>query len=35
MQILQPPGWARAKGFANGIAASGKLVFIEIGRAHV
>src|SRR5438128_12149146 len=28
MQILQPPGWARAKGFANGIAASGKLVFI-------
>ena len=28
MQILQPPGWARAKGFANGIAASGNLVFI-------
>ena len=28
MQILQPPGWARAKGFSNGIAASGKLVFI-------
>ena len=28
MQILQPPGWARPKGFANGIAASGKLVFI-------
>jgi len=28
MQILQPPGWARAKGFANGIAASGRLVFI-------
>jgi enamine deaminase RidA (YjgF/YER057c/UK114 family) len=28
MKILQPPGWARAKGFANGIAASGKLVFI-------
>jgi enamine deaminase RidA (YjgF/YER057c/UK114 family) len=28
MQILQPPGWARAKGFANGIAATGKLVFI-------
>jgi enamine deaminase RidA (YjgF/YER057c/UK114 family) len=27
-QILQPPGWARAKGFSNGIAASGKLVFI-------
>jgi enamine deaminase RidA (YjgF/YER057c/UK114 family) len=28
MQILQPPGWAKAKGFSNGIAASGKLVFI-------
>jgi enamine deaminase RidA (YjgF/YER057c/UK114 family) len=28
MQVLQPPGWARAKGFANGIAAQGRLVFI-------
>ena len=28
MQILHPKHWARAKGFANGIAASGKLVFI-------
>ena len=28
MQILQPPGWAKPKGFANGIAASGKLIFI-------
>ncbi len=28
MQILQPPDWARAKGFSNGIATSGKLVFI-------
>ena len=28
MKILQPPGWARAKGFSNGIAASGRLVFI-------
>jgi enamine deaminase RidA (YjgF/YER057c/UK114 family) len=28
MQVLQPPGWARPKGFSNGIAASGKLVFI-------
>ena len=28
MQILQPPSWARAKGFSNGIAAKGKLVFI-------
>ncbi len=28
MQVLQPPGWARARGFSNGIAAQGKLVFI-------
>ena len=28
MQILQPPGWARPKGFSHGIAASGRLVFI-------
>ena len=28
MQVLQPPSWARAKGFANGILAKGNLVFI-------
>ena len=28
MQILQPPRWARPKGFSNGIACTGKLVFI-------
>jgi len=28
MKILQPPSWARAKGFSNGIAAKGNLVFI-------
>ena len=28
IQILQPRGWARAKGFSNGIAAKGTLVFI-------
>jgi enamine deaminase RidA (YjgF/YER057c/UK114 family) len=28
MQVLQPPGWARAKGFSNGIVAKGTLVFI-------
>jgi enamine deaminase RidA (YjgF/YER057c/UK114 family) len=28
MQFLQPPGWARPKGFSNGIACSGRLVFI-------
>jgi enamine deaminase RidA (YjgF/YER057c/UK114 family) len=26
--ILQPPGWARPKGFSHGVCASGKLVFI-------
>jgi enamine deaminase RidA (YjgF/YER057c/UK114 family) len=28
MRILQPPGWARAKGFSNGISCKGTLVFI-------
>ncbi len=28
MKILQPPGWAQPKGYANGIAARGTLVFI-------
>ncbi len=28
MQTLQPPGWARPKGFSNGIACHGSLVFI-------
>jgi enamine deaminase RidA (YjgF/YER057c/UK114 family) len=28
IQILQPPGWARARGFSNGIAATGQLIFI-------
>lgn len=26
-QILQPPGWPRPKGYANGILAEGRLVF--------
>ena len=28
MRVLQPPGWARPKGFSNGIACRGNLVFI-------
>jgi enamine deaminase RidA (YjgF/YER057c/UK114 family) len=28
MQKLQPPGWAKPKGYANGIAAEGRLVFV-------
>ncbi|HEX2892237.1 RidA family protein [Vineibacter terrae] len=26
--ILQPPGWVQPKGYANGIAAEGRLVFV-------
>jgi enamine deaminase RidA (YjgF/YER057c/UK114 family) len=29
MQILQPPEWARPRGYACGIAAQGRLVFIS------
>ena len=28
MKILQPPGWLRPKGFSNGIAARGEMVFV-------
>jgi enamine deaminase RidA (YjgF/YER057c/UK114 family) len=28
MQRLQPPGWARPKGYSNGIAARGTLIFV-------
>ena len=28
MQILQPPGFAKPKGYSNGIVAKGRLVFI-------
>jgi enamine deaminase RidA (YjgF/YER057c/UK114 family) len=28
MQLLQPPGWATPKGYANGVAARGTLVFV-------
>ena len=28
MQVLQPPEWAPPKGYANGIAAKGRLVFV-------
>jgi enamine deaminase RidA (YjgF/YER057c/UK114 family) len=26
--ILQPPGWTQPKGYANGVAAEGRLVFV-------
>lgn len=28
MQILQPPGWSRPRGYSNGILARGQLVFV-------
>lgn len=28
MRRLQPPGWAKPKGYANGIVAEGRLVFV-------
>ncbi|WP_069164738.1 RidA family protein [Nocardia altamirensis] len=28
MRILQPPGWPRPRGYANGVAARGELVFV-------
>ena len=28
MQVLQPPGWAQPKGYANGVAAQGRMVFV-------
>jgi len=28
MQVLQPPGWARPRGYSNGVVASGRTVFI-------
>ena len=28
MQVLLPPGWPRPRGYANGVAASGRRVFV-------
>ena len=28
MEMLQPPGWRRPKGYSNGVAASGRMVFV-------
>ena len=27
-EVLQPPGWAKPVGYSNGIAASGRTVFV-------
>ena len=29
MEFLQPEGWPRPRGYANGIAASGRMVFVS------
>ncbi len=29
MEILQPPGWIRPRGYANGIVAKGRMVFVS------
>lgn len=29
MEILQPPGWARPRGYSNGISARGTMVFLS------
>lgn len=29
MEILQPPGWPRPRGYANGVAASGRMVCVS------
>ena len=28
MQLLQPPGWPRPRGYSNGVVAQGRLIFI-------
>lgn len=29
MEFLQPPGWVRPRGYSNGVAASGRMVFVS------
>lgn len=29
MELIQPEGWARPKGYANGVAARGRMVFVS------
>jgi len=29
MDILQPPGWARPSGYANGVATKGRMIFVS------
>ena len=36
LEFLHPPGWPRAKGYAHGVAASGRMVFVSgcVGWDH-
>ncbi len=29
MKVLQPPSWARPRGFSNGVAAKGEMIFVS------
>lgn len=29
LKVLQPPGWKRPKGYANGISAKGRIIFVS------
>ncbi len=29
MKFLEPPGWVRPKGYSNGVAATGRMVFVS------
>ena len=29
MEFLQPPGWARPRGYSNGVVANGRMVFVS------
>ncbi|MEP6701980.1 MAG: RidA family protein [Betaproteobacteria bacterium] len=29
MQVLEPPGWAAPRGYANGVSATGRMVFVS------
>ena len=33
-EVLQPPGWPKPQGYANGIRARGDMVFVDAGTVH-
>jgi hypothetical protein len=35
LRVLQPEGWAPAKGYANGVAARGEMIFVVGGTGNV